>query len=90
VAQEEVVRRAHEDADRIVTEATIEAQRRGDEMDDYIDAKLANFEVVLDKTLRTVIRGRESLRGQQAVDDLGVTGDVPVFSDLDGGSDQPG
>ena len=89
VAQEEVVRRAHEEAERILTEATVEAQRRGDEMDDYIDAKLANFEVVLDKTLRTVIRGRETLRGQQAVDDLGATGDVPVFTDPDSGSEEP-
>ena len=32
------------------------------EVDDYVDTKLANFEVVLDKTLAAVHRGREKLQ----------------------------
>ena len=32
------------------------------EVDDYVDTKLANFEVVLDKTLAAVNRGREKLQ----------------------------
>jgi hypothetical protein len=32
--------------------------------EDYVDAKLANFEVVLHKTLSAVERGREKLRGR--------------------------
>ena len=34
------------------------------ETDDYIDAKLATFEITLQKTLQTVDRGRERLRSQ--------------------------
>ena len=36
------------------------------EVDDYVDTKLANFEVVLDKTLAAVNRGRDKLRGRTA------------------------
>ena len=41
------------------------------EVDDYVDQKLANFEVVLNKTLSAVHRGREKLRGRQELDELG-------------------
>ena len=34
------------------------------EVDDYVDSKLANFEVVLDKTMAAVRRGRDKLRGR--------------------------
>jgi hypothetical protein len=34
------------------------------ETDDYIDGKLATFEITLQKTLQTVDRGRERLRSQ--------------------------
>ena len=34
------------------------------ETDDYIDSKLATFEITLQKTLQTVDRGRERLRSQ--------------------------
>ncbi len=37
----------------------------------YVDTKLANFEVVLHKTLQAVDRGREKLRGRMEQDVLG-------------------
>jgi hypothetical protein len=40
------------------------------EVDDYIDGKLANFEVVLAKVLTAVERGRDKLRGRHELDDL--------------------
>ena len=40
------------------------------EVDDYVDTKLANFEVVLDKTLTAVRRGRDKLSGRTAHGDL--------------------
>ena len=40
------------------------------EVDDYVDTKLANFEVVLTRTLGAVERGRDKLRGRREVDDL--------------------
>jgi hypothetical protein len=54
------------------------------EAEDYVDAKLANFEIVLQKTLAAVARGRESLRGrleaaeQAAVDDSDTTQRIRV------------
>lgn len=38
------------------------------EVDDYVDGKLANFEVVLNKTLAAVHRGREKLHGRSELD----------------------
>jgi hypothetical protein len=43
------------------------------EVDDYIDGKLANFEVVLAKVLTAVERGRDKLRGRHELDDLAGT-----------------
>ena len=49
-----------------------------EEVDDYVDTKLANFEVVLDKTLSAVQRGREKLRGRTAHEDLAGSEDRPM------------
>ena len=40
------------------------------EVDDYVDTKLANFEVVLTRTLGAVERGRDKLRGRREHDEL--------------------
>ncbi|MGW5971503.1 cell division initiation protein [Streptomyces sp. NPDC055186] len=59
----EVARRSQSEADRILAEARREAEEVRAEADDYVDSKLANFEVVLTKTLGSVGRGREKLLG---------------------------
>ncbi|MFI5684933.1 ATP synthase F0 subunit B [Streptomyces sp. NPDC051636] len=59
----EVARRSQAEADRILAEARKEAEEIRAEADDYVDSKLANFEVVLTKTLGSVGRGREKLLG---------------------------
>jgi cell division septum initiation protein DivIVA len=59
----EVARRSQAEADRILAEARQEAEEIRAEADDYVDSKLANFEVVLTKTLGSVGRGREKLLG---------------------------
>ncbi|MBL3665587.1 cell division initiation protein [Streptomyces sp. M2CJ-2] len=59
----EVARRSQSEADRILAEARKEAEEVRAEADDYVDSKLANFEVVLTKTLGSVGRGREKLLG---------------------------
>jgi cell division septum initiation protein DivIVA len=68
--QEAVVRAAHEEAERIVEAAHETARQLRLEAEDYVDAKLANFEVVLHKTLTAVERGRERLRGRLEIDEL--------------------
>jgi len=63
-AETEVVSEARRQADRTRSEAAEEARRMRSEVDDYVDTKLANFEVVLDKTLAAVHRGRDKVRGR--------------------------
>ncbi|MDT0395756.1 MULTISPECIES: ATP synthase F0 subunit B [Streptomyces] len=63
VSDTEVARRSQAEADRILGEARKEAEEVRAEADDYVDSKLANFEVVLTKTLGSVGRGREKLLG---------------------------
>jgi hypothetical protein len=64
VSDTEVVRRSQAEADRLLAEARGEAAELRREADDYVDSKLANFEVVLTKTLGAVGRGRQKLLGQ--------------------------
>jgi vacuolar-type H+-ATPase subunit H len=63
ISDTEVARRSQAEADRILAEAGREAEEIRAEADDYVDSKLANFEVVLTKTLGSVGRGREKLLG---------------------------
>jgi cell division septum initiation protein DivIVA len=49
-------------AKRTVEDARDEAMRLRHEAEDYCDQKLAAFEVVLDRTMKTVQAGREKLR----------------------------
>ncbi len=64
VSRTEIVAAANREADRIIEEAKNRARGIRMEAEDYVDAKLANFEVVLQKTLAAVAKGRESLRGR--------------------------
>ncbi|MCC9307032.1 cell division initiation protein [Kitasatospora sp. RB6PN24] len=64
ISDTEVVRRAQAEADKIMAEAREEVSVKRQEADDYVDSKLANFEVVLTKTLGAVGRGRDKLRGE--------------------------
>lgn len=64
VARTEIVTAAGREADRIIDDAKVRAREIRMEAEDYVDAKLANFEIVLQKTLTAVGRGRESLRGR--------------------------
>lgn len=70
VAGTEVAQEADEEAERIITTAQTDAVALRAEVDDYVDAKLANFEVVLNKTMQAVIRGRDRLRGARDEDAL--------------------
>ena len=61
VERTEVVREARRAAAAIVEEAESRARQIRHEADDYVDRKLAGFEVVLDRTMQTVQKGRERL-----------------------------
>ncbi|MFZ3500620.1 cell division initiation protein [Streptomyces sp. 5.8] len=66
ISDTEVARRSQDEADRILADARREADEVKAEADDYVDSKLANFEVVLTKTIGSVDRGREKLLGRGA------------------------
>jgi cell division septum initiation protein DivIVA len=70
VGESEVHRQAVIEAERMVLEATAVTERMQQETDEYIDARLANFEIVLQKTLATVERGRSKLGGTSEKDAL--------------------
>ncbi|GAB7104706.1 hypothetical protein JCM4814A_30200 [Streptomyces phaeofaciens JCM 4814] len=63
ISDTEIARRSQAEADRILAEARKEAEEIRADADDYVDSKLANFEVVLTKTIGSVGRGREKLLG---------------------------
>ena len=69
-----VWQRAPAEADRLLAEVHAEAEAMRVETDDYVDAKLANFEVVLTKTLNAVQRGRTRLSPQVGDPDDAVPG----------------
>ena len=62
--------RAQDEADRLLARARDDAEAMRLQTEDYVDAKLANFEVVLAKTLATVERGRSRLSGGTDLDAL--------------------
>jgi cell division septum initiation protein DivIVA len=61
VQRTEIVREAQQSARRIVEAARDQARHLRLEAEDYCDQKLAAFEVVLDRTIKTVAAGREKL-----------------------------
>lgn len=75
VSETEVVRTAQREARRIIDAAEEEARRLRLEAEDYVDGKLANFEIVLQKTLAQVTKGRDRLRGRLSSDEL--SGEIP-------------
>lgn len=79
LSRTEIVHAAEREAERIIDEAKERATRMRVEAEDYIDQKLAAFEILLDKTLSTVGRGREQLRGQRQTG--AVTPEEPVTTD---------
>ena len=80
VAETEIVRRSQAEAERILAEARRETEQIRAEADDYVDSKLANFEVVLTKTIDSVDRGREKLLGRAPGAAPGEYDDAPERS----------
>jgi hypothetical protein len=62
VQRTEVVRAAQQRARSTVEAAEAEARRLRHEAEDYCDQKLASFEIVLDRTIKTVQAGRARLQ----------------------------
>ncbi|HZA86059.1 MAG TPA: hypothetical protein VE466_04210 [Acidimicrobiales bacterium] len=63
VQRSEVMKAAEAKARRVVEKARAEASRQRNEADDFCDKRLAQFETVLERTMRVVTAGRAKLRG---------------------------
>jgi len=70
VEQTEIVIAARGEADRILSQAHQSAQEQRDEVDSYIDSRLATLEVILTKTMDAVVKGRERIAGASEKDVL--------------------
>jgi hypothetical protein len=85
VQRTEVVRNAQHAARQVIDDAEDEARRLRHEAEDFCDQKLAQFEIVLDRTIRTVQAGRSRLRSVPLDDteDEPTPGDEVEFFDQD-------
>jgi len=63
VEQTAIVAAAKKEAQRILAEVEEEARKEREEIEAYIDSRLATLEVILNKTLDVVQKGREKLQG---------------------------
>jgi len=89
VQRTEVVRQANHVAQRILDDANEEARRLRHEAEDYADQKLASFEIVLDRTMKTVQAGREKLQvSPLPAVEIGDQGDTSLAPD--GSAARPG
>lgn len=64
VDKTEIVRQSRLKAEQIVAEAQTQARQMINQSEDFIDGKLANFEIVLERLLKTAHSGRERLSAQ--------------------------
>lgn len=81
VERQEIVREARHTARRVVEQARDHARRLRLEAEDYCDQKLAAFEIVLERTTKTVQAGREKLRATPLPP--ADTGEVPVVPEAE-------
>ncbi len=70
VSDTEVFRLAQHQAEGMLGDAKTESEALRAETDEYVDAKLANFEITLERTLEAVKRGRDRLSGTTAMHGL--------------------
>jgi len=70
VEQTSIVQAARDEAKRILDDARDLAEEERQEVEAYIDGRLATLEVILNKTLDAVAQGRERLEGADDKDVL--------------------
>lgn len=70
IEQTAIMQQAREEAKNILAQARKEAAEQRDEIEEYIDSRLATLEVILNKTQEAISRGRERLAGSSDRDVL--------------------
>lgn len=78
LSQHEVYLVAVAESEALRAETLDEVTRMRRETDDYIDARLATFEITLHKTLAAVERGRDKLRGQAEFEEAYADDEGPI------------
>ena len=78
LSQHEVYLVAVAESEALRGETFDEVTRMRREADDYIDARLATFEITLHKTLSAVERGRDKLRGQAELEEEYADDEGPI------------
>jgi hypothetical protein len=98
VSETEVARAAREEAERILAAADERSRQMRLEAEDYVDAKLAQYEIALDRTrgdldksIEQVQRGRERLRGGSVAEEefggaAAAREDADLYDDEDRGA----
>jgi cell division septum initiation protein DivIVA len=67
VSINEIVVSAEHESSRMINEARAETQRLRDEVDDYVDTALANFEQFLTRSLASIERGRDKMHALREI-----------------------
>jgi regulator of protease activity HflC (stomatin/prohibitin superfamily) len=67
VSVNEITVSAEHEGARLIAEARNEAQRLRDEVDDYVDTALANFEQFLTRALASIERGRDKMHALREI-----------------------
>jgi vacuolar-type H+-ATPase subunit H len=75
VEQTSIVKNAREEARKILKDARETAELEKQEVEQYIDGRLATLEVILNKTMDAVSRGRDRLAGANDKDVLSQLAD---------------
>jgi vacuolar-type H+-ATPase subunit H len=75
IEQTAIVQAARDEAQRILDEARSQAADECAEVESYIDSRLATLEVILNKTMDAVARGRDRLDGANDKDVLSQLAD---------------
>ncbi len=80
VEKQEIVRESRRTAESIIEHGDRQAAQIRHEAEDYVDRKLAAFEVVLDRTMQQVQKGRERLEVSVPIESI-----EPALGDEPGG-----
>ena len=75
IEQTAIMQQAREQAKNILQEARQDAAEQRQEIEEYIDSRLATLEVILNKTQEAITRGRERLAGSTDKDVLSQLSD---------------
>jgi hypothetical protein len=67
VSVNEITVSSEHEANRLISDARSESQRLRDEVDDYVDTALANFEQFLTRSLASIERGRDKMHALREI-----------------------